>query len=203
MPGKRLTTATSYFRCNTRAQLLAFLLALVTTLASAGADGEFRIRAGAISLQEGVYYLDAEVEYHLSEAAQEALDNGVPLYVELEIKVIRPRWWSWGWLDEVVAELTQRYRLQYHALSQRYMLTAINSGETRSFRRLQTMLVELGNIQRLPVIDAELLQAPQQYRVRARARLDLDALPQPLRTVIYLSPEWRLVSDWQQWQLGS
>lgn len=182
--------------------MLAFLLVLVTTLASAEADGEFRIRSGAISLHEGVYYLDADVEYQLSQAAQEALDNGVPLYVELEINVIRPHWWSWWW-DDVVAELTQRYRLQYHALSQRYVLTAINSGENRSFHRLQAMLAELGTIQGLPVIDAELLQAQQQYIVRARARLDLDALPRPLRTVVYLSPEWRLVSDWQQWQLGS
>lgn len=186
-----------------RRSLLALLLVLVTTLASAAADGEFRIRTGTISLHEGVYYLDAEVEYHLGEAAQEALDNGVPLYVELEIKVIRPRWWSWGWWDEVVAELTQRYRLQYHALSQRYVLTALNSGETRSFRRLSAMLAELGKIRALPVIDAELLQASQKYQVRARARLDLDALPRPLRTVIYLSPEWRLVSDWHQWPLGS
>ena len=186
-----------------RRWLLALLLVLVTTLASAGAAGEFRIRAGTVSLHEGVYYLDAEVEYHLGEAAQEALDNGVPLYVELEIKVIRPRWWTWGWWDEDVAELTQRYRLQYHALSQRYVLTAINSGETRSFRRLSALLLELGKVRALPVIDAELLQASQQYQVRARVRLDLDALPRPLRTVIYLSPEWRLVSDWHQWPLDS
>lgn len=175
---------------------------LMTAVASAAADGEFRIRSGAISLHEGVYYLDADVEYQLSQAAQEALNNGVPLYVELEINVIRPHWWSWWW-DDVVAELTQRYRLQYHALSQRYVLTAINSGESRSFRLLRAMLAELGKIQELPVIDAELLQPAQQYLVRAQARLDLDALPRPLRTIVYLSPEWHLVSDWHQWQLGS
>lgn len=191
-----------------RGRLLALLLALIllpalmATLARAGTDGEFRIRSGAITLRNGVYYLNAKVEYQLSQAAQEALDNGVPLYVELEINVIRPHWWSWWW-DDVVAELTQRYRLQYHALSQRYVLTAINSGESRSFRRLRAMLAELGEVQELPVIDAELLQPAQQYIVRAQARLDLDALPRPLRTIVYLSPEWRLVSDWHQWQLGS
>lgn len=197
-----MTNAASHYRRSNRAQLLALLLLLMTALASAGADGEFRIRSGAISLHEGVYYLDAKVEYQLSQAAQEALDNGVPLYVELEINVIQPHWWSWWW-DDVVAELTQRYRLQYHALSQRYVLTAINSSESRSFRRLRAMLVELGKIQGLPVIDAELLQPAKQYLVRAQARLDLEALPRPLRTIVYLSPEWRLVSNWHQWQLGS
>ncbi|MDN5872296.1 MAG: DUF4390 domain-containing protein [Nitrococcus sp.] len=192
----------AHWRHNDRGRLLALLLVLVTTLSSAGADGIFRIRSGAISLHDGVYYLDAKVEYRLSDVAREALDSGVPLYVVLEIKVIQPHWWSLWW-EDVVAQLTQRYRLQYHALSQRYVLTAINSGERRSFRRLRAMLVELGNVQGVPVIDAELLQAPAQYLVRARARLDLDALPRPLRTVVYLSPEWRLVSDWHQWQLGS
>lgn len=199
-----MTNRASHHRRSNRAQLFALLLMLmlITTLTSAGTDGEFRIRSGAISLREGVYYLDADVEYQLSQVAQEALDNGVPLYVELEINVIQPHWWSWWW-DDVVAELTQRYRLQYHALSQRYVLTAINSGESRSFRRPRAMLAELGKIQGLPVIDAELLQPAQQYLVRAQARLDLDALPRPLRTIVYLSPEWHLVSDWHQWQIGA
>lgn len=195
-----MTSTTIQSLSGKRGVLLAMLLILVSMHAHASEDGAFRIRTGTISLHNGVYYLNARVDYRLSHAAREALDNGVPLYVDLEIKVIRPRWWWW---DEVVAELTQRYRLQYHALSQRYVLTAINSGESRSFHHLRAMLAELGKIQDLPVIDAELLDSEQHYLVRARVSLDLDSLPRPLRTVIYLSPQWRLISDWHQWQLGS
>jgi hypothetical protein len=184
-----------------RGRLLPLLLSLMLLLpAPLFADELMQIRDGEVRLDDGVYLLDARIHYELSDAAREALDNGVPLVVVLQIEVQRSRWWWW---NAEVAVLEQRYRLQYHALSERYVVTALNSGESRSFRSLDTLLAELGRIQGLPVIDAGLLDPDEHYIVRARVGLDIDALPRPLRAVAYISPEWQLTSDWQSWSLGS
>ncbi|MGD8709672.1 MAG: DUF4390 domain-containing protein [Ectothiorhodospiraceae bacterium] len=175
-------------------------LACVAVVPARAEEPGIRVLGGNVALDDGVYYLDARIGYRLSDVAREALSNGVPLVVELEIQVLRRRWWWW---DAVVAELSQRYRLQYHALSQRYVLTAVNTRESRSFRSLRSMLAALGHVDALPLIDAQLLDKQDRYEVQLRARLDLDALPRPLRTVAYITPDWRLVSDWYQWRLDS
>ncbi|HKJ94975.1 MAG TPA: DUF4390 domain-containing protein [Gammaproteobacteria bacterium] len=180
-------------------RLLAVLLLAWAGLAGAD-DGGIVIRSGSLHERDGVYYMSAVVDYHLSAPAREALDNGVPLVMELDIQVLRKRWWWW---NEVIAELAQRYRMQYHALSERYVLTAVNSGESRSFHSLHALLDALGNVRGLPIIDAGLLDSHEHYQVRMRAALDIDSLPRPLRTVAYISPGWRLVSDWRTWSLGS
>lgn len=176
------------------------LLCLSLVLPVWAEEGDFQVVDGEVTLFDGVYYLDAHVDYRLGDAAREALENGVPLVVELQIQVINPRWWWW---DESVAALAQRYRLQHHAISERYVVTAINSGKSRSFRRPRAMLEALGLVESLPIIDAGLLAPGENYVVRVRARLDADALPRPLRAMAYISPDWQLVSDWRSWQLGS
>ncbi|MDZ7810427.1 MAG: DUF4390 domain-containing protein [Arhodomonas sp.] len=53
----------------------------------------------------------------------------------------------------------------------------------------------------LPVIDAGLLGAGTRYTVAARAGLNTEALPRPLRSMAYLSPQWQLESEWKRWRL--
>ena len=176
---------------------LALLLLCLAPLAMADEPG-IEIRGGDISLSEGVYYLDAEIGYSLSDAAREALESGVPLVFELQIAVERPREW---WLDATVASLSQRYRIRYHALSGRYVFTNLNSGESRSFSNEQAMLTALGEVEKLPLIDRRLLEPGLDYQVSARARLDRAELPGPLRTMALLTPGWRLASEWFSWSL--
>jgi len=181
-----------------RAGLLGLLLAGGTP---AAADGEFAVREGTLEERDGVFYLDARLDYRLSDAAREALENGVPLVVAQEVQVTRQQLWGWWW-DAVVAELTRRHRLQYHALSRRYVLTDLNTGDSRSFRTLRALLPDLGRIDALPVIDADRLQAGERYHVRLRTRLDVEALPRPLRTVAYIASAWELESAWRSWELA-
>lgn len=160
----------------------------------------FRIVQGNVTLDNEVVYLDARIDLGLSEEAKRALENGVPLTIELEISVSRPRWW---WFDEDVASLIQRYRLRFHALSRRYVLTLLNSGASRSYNSRQALLERLGRVEGLPLIDRSLLEPGETYVVALRARLDLDALPRPMRAAAYVSPQWRLVSEWFTWRLES
>lgn len=159
-----------------------------------------RVRSGEVRLVDGVYQVDARIEYRLSPAAREALDSGVALELLVEVEVERQRWWWW---DETISRTVRRFRIQYHALSERYVLTAADTRDSRSFNDLGALLSAFGRVQGLPVIRASRLASDQNYRVRLRAGLDVDALPRPLRTVAYISPQWQLTSDWQSWSLES
>lgn len=180
------------------------LLALCLALLALPAQGEeaftapIEILDGEITLRDNIYYLSAHIDYPLNDAVLEALESGVPLTFELQIELDRPRSWLW---NADIASLSQRYRIRYHALSDRYVVTNLNSGETRSFIDQSAALADLGRVEELPLIDAPLLQAGQTYEVWLRAQLDLESLPRPLQTVAYLSPEWRLVSEWKVWRV--
>lgn len=198
MPAQTLTSRHSGALRRLRLGLLGLLLVAGPALAD---DGAFTVRDGELSRRDGIYYLDARLDYRLSDAADEALENGVPLVIVQEVQVTRERLWGWWW-DDVVAALTRRHRLQYHALSRRYVSTDLNTGDSRSFRTLTALLSDLGRIEALPLTDAERLQGSGPYSVRLRTRLDVDALPRPLRTVAYIADAWALESEWRRWRLA-
>ncbi len=175
------------------------LAALAVTPVAAAQSGIW-IRSAETRLVDGVYRLDASIDYQLSDAAVEALDKGVSLTIELTISVERERAYLW---DETVAELNQHYFIRYHALSRMYLLKNLNSGAQRNFPSRRAALQALGRVMGLPVLDQSLLRAGERYRAYLRAALDIEALPLPLRPLAYLSSDWRMVSDWYSWRLRS
>lgn len=173
--------------------LSALLLTLVP-LSPAAASPGFVVVDAQTRLVEGVYLLDADVEYRFSPDALEALDNGVPLTLVLDIEVERKR--PWWWYDAEVATLEQRFEIHYHALSDQYLLRNLNSGALYAFPTLASTLDSVGTIEALPLLDANLTEPDATYEVALRARLDIEALPLPLRPLAYVTPAWRLSSDW-------
>ena len=180
--------------------VVALIVGIAQPLQAEEPQRGFIVKDASARLSGGVYRLSAAIEYHFSPAVQEALENGVPLTIEIQIEVRRDRWY---WLDEEVATLNQYYLLQFHALSRQYLLTGLNSGEQRGFYSLQGALSEMGTLSDIPILDSKLLRADTDYQVRLRAQLDIESLPAPLRPVAYLSEEWRLVSEWYSWSLHS
>ncbi len=175
-------------------RLARWLTALVLMLAvdTVQADG-FTIREASTHLTHGVYRLSARLDYRLSGEVLEAIENGVPLTVQLDIEVQRKRRW---WLDETVATLTQRYRLYFHALSHQYMLRNLNSNALYAYPTLVSALIGLGRVEGLPLLDGSFIEEGERYEVLLRSQLDIEALPSPLRPLAYITPEWHLDSDW-------
>jgi hypothetical protein len=149
-------------------------------------------------LENGVYLLSARIVYRLGNTPREALENGVPLTINLEMDVIRNREWLW---DETIAELEQKFRLEYHTLSRQYLVTNLNSGQVKSFPSLATATQFLGRIDDFPLLDASLLKSGESYYGQLRVNLDIDALPVPLQVVTYLFGDWQLSSEWYVWPL--
>ena len=160
---------------------------------------EFTISEINTRLHEGVYLLNAEIDYRFSEEALLALDSGVPLTILLSIDVERKR--GWWWVDEEIANLEQRYLLQYHALSGQYLILNINSGAIHTYPSENTAIHALGRVEDFPLLDARFIKAEETYEIELKAELDIEALPAPLRPVAYISPSWRLASERYAWSL--
>lgn len=175
------------------------LLALVCLLGWQTAWArETRITDMRTLLVDNVYRLSAHVEFDFNDTLHDALHNGVPLLIELRIEVLRERRWLW---PEDIAELHQRFKLEYHALSRRYLVTNFSTSSQVSFSSMRDALEYIGNIYDLPLIDAQLLEAGQTYFVDMRADIDVEALPTPVRLWAYLGSEWSLKSKWFRWPL--
>ena len=173
---------------------LSLLFFLVTPASAQG----FKIRSVETRLVNKVYQLNADVEYSLSNNVLEALKNGVPLVILLEIKVEKERNW---WLNKSVGELKQGYLLLFHALSDKYIVNNLNSGAQYDFADVEEALASLSHVEGLPILDAKLVEPAARYKVLLRTYLDLESLPAPVRPLAYLSAPWRLESDWYQWPL--
>ena len=155
-------------------------------------DPGFAVREAEIRLVGEIYRLDAGIDFAFSRESLEAMENGVPVTVLIEIEVLRER----PLLDERIHRVRAGYRLDTHALSDRYVITELRSGQTHTYRSFEDLRAGLGEIRGLPVLERWRLGPGHRYRIRLRARLDIEALPSPLRPLAYLSPLWRLRSDW-------
>lgn len=160
--------------------------------------GHFEIRTATAELRDGVYYLNASIEYRLSTEARDALHAGVPLAIRLDVEIFHPRRW---WFDNEGAALRQAYQLEYHALSERYLVINVNSGEQTTYGSLLAALGALGNIEGLPLIDVPVLEPGRAYDVRLRAYLDEEQFPGPLRLLAFWRRDWSIASEWYRWRL--
>lgn len=161
-------------------------------------QGYFDVRSASTAVNEGVVYLDARLQLVLSDDALAALDNGVPLTIELMLEVIRERRFL---PDPADAELSLRYELEYRPLSQRYIVSNLNSGNQDSFATLYSALNNLGRIQKLPVLDVSILDSGEDYRMRLQAVLSTRQYPAPLRLLFFWRDEWQLKSEWFEWPM--
>ncbi|WP_353569826.1 DUF4390 domain-containing protein [Candidatus Albibeggiatoa sp. nov. BB20] len=170
-----------------------WLFALSLLFAHCAVYADFTIQHAETHLEDGVYLLDASLDYGLTDAVVEALQNGVTLTLLLSIEIKRERWYLW---DESVTELRQQYQLKYFALSKKYMLNLTNTGIQEIHTSLDSVLMSLNYLEDFPLLDAALVSDYSDYLVYLKIQLDIEALPAPLRPVAYFSSDWRLASDW-------
>lgn len=178
--------------------LYLILLGWIGLLQPVFAEHAFIIKSVETQLIDEVYHLNAKVEYRFSDEALVALKSGVPLLVLMDIEVDQPRSW---WFDKTVAELQQGYLLLYHALSEQFIISNLNSGTQENFFSLSYALAALGNIRSLPIIDSNILENDVEYTVNVRTRFDIESLPAPMRPIAYISKQWQLDSNWVSWPL--
>jgi hypothetical protein len=178
-------------------QLLLALACVGLYYSPAGwAQGRFDIRSAYVERAEGVYQLNATLDFEVVEGARAAIRDGAPFTLHLEIVVRRERSY---WLDEVVATLDQTYELVYHALSDRYLVRNLNSGEQVSYATLDAALDSLRIISNLPILDQALVRPERRHEISLRASVDIRTMPDTLRFILFWSDDWRQRSEWYTW----
>jgi hypothetical protein len=176
-------------------RLLLLVLLLPALLVQAA---EFEVTRLSTRLKDGVYLVDAHIDYRFSDQALEALQNGVPLTLEMHVQLRRKGAWVW---ESDILEMRLRYRIRYHALASVYQVIDLQSETQQNFATRQSALAALGEISGLPLIRKAQLDPNEVYILSLRTRLDIEALPLPLRPLAYLTPAWNLSSEWKRWQL--
>ncbi|MDE2295227.1 MAG: DUF4390 domain-containing protein [Gammaproteobacteria bacterium] len=179
----------------------AFLIVALFLASFAFADGlagSFAVQSARLELRGGVYHLDARFKLPVDAAVEHGLAAGVPLALEVDLEIKRVRRFL---PDATVAELAQRYQLQYNAVSARYILRNLNSGQQVSFPTVAAALAELSAVQDLPVLDRSLIAMPGTYEASVRATLDYGTVPLTLRLLMFWVDDWHRESDWYTWTL--
>ncbi len=163
-----------------------------------GLEGRFEIRSADLELKDGVYHLNARINLPAGDAVSRGLAEGVPLSLELDLDIERVRQLL---PNSRIAELTQRYHLQYNAVSARYILRNDNSGQQESLGSVDAALEVLSEIRGVPVLDKALIAADRRYEASVRAKIDYGTVPFSLRVLMFWVNEWHRESDWYTWTL--
>jgi hypothetical protein len=179
---------------------LAWVLCFFATIVvvPARADTSVRIERAALELDEGVYALEADLTIELPDDARRAIESGLTLKLNHEVEIARVRRYL---PDPGVATLVQSHELDYHALSQRWLLRNLNTGERQDFGSFAAAVDELSSVRGLPLIDSSLLEPGTRYEVRVRAVLTLRSAPDSLGWLLFWTDDWSAESDWYAWTL--
>jgi hypothetical protein len=175
------------------AQLLLLLLCFSQVHASS-----FSIKDVQIRKVNDEYRLNARIDYSLSEKAQQALSNGVPL--TFKVQVVLDKVWRGFWEPSPFAR-TLWFQIHYHALTELYRVVDMQTGDEQNFVTQEAALYALGEINSLPLIQQARLTPGEAYQLRLRADLDIESLPLPLQPLAYLGRGWKLTTGWSQWPL--
>ena len=176
------------------AVLLCFL---ATTAAFAGPkQSQLLIRSAHATIDEDTLELDTQLYMLLPKGALKAIDGGLSLHLTYQIEVSRVRRWL---PDAGVASIQQEFELTYHALSQRYLVRNLNTGEQQDFGTLDAALARISEVKGLPVLDAALLPAGPEYEGRVRAVLDMASAEDAFGWLLFWTDDWSAESDWYTW----
>jgi hypothetical protein len=180
-----------------RAWLLLCFLA-TWSVAPALAETTVLVRSAQVTLDDEVYELDTRLDLQIPEDARKAIEAGLTLGLHYEIELARVRRYL---PDPAVAYLEQRYQLSYHALSQRYLVRNLNTGEQQDFGTFAAAIDRLDELNGLPILDKSLIEPGVEYEGRVRAVVDMSTAPAGLGWLLFWTDDWSATSEWYEWKL--
>jgi hypothetical protein len=157
----------------------------------------FQVEAVETRLHGEELVMDALMDPALSPVALEALDNGVPLTLEVHYQVREASAWVW---EESLVDRRLRFEIRYQPLAGRYLVGPVPGGG-RSYVTRDAAIAALGDLRDLPLLGRDELLAGKDYEIHLRVALDIEELPLPLKPMAYLLPSWKLSTGWTTWPL--
>lgn len=176
--------------------ILVCLFGLITS-GGAFARG-INIEYAASDLKEGVYLVNARITFSFDDEVLNALKHGVSLAINIYVRLEQKRKWLW---DKTVKKHVLDFELQYHPLSNNYLVINLDSGQREQFLTLDEALAYLGSIKNYNLVNKNELSDKKHYQGLIKAELNIESLPPPLKTAAYVSSEWQLESKWYEWDV--
>jgi Domain of unknown function (DUF4390) len=182
--------------------MLSAVLALVLLVAAGSLfadalDGVLEVRSAYVNIDHGVFLLHARVEYPVNPHIRAALRDGVTLTFDLDTRVERERRM---WFNASIVDLTLRRELRYHAVTDRYVVRDVKTGEQENFPTLEDALTYLGKVDAWPILVEPQLDGGN-YLISVRAGVRRGKLPASLRALFFWTDDFRRVSEWYSWSL--
>jgi hypothetical protein len=163
------------------------------------AASDIIVKNAGSEIANDMVIVNADALFNFSEDALKALNSGIALIIDLDIKITRPRSYLW---DPELLSTHRRYSIERHALSEQFILTDLITGDRRIHGSLELAIEDLGTIRELPFAEASELDDKRPYNFNLRLRLDIESLPAPMIPLAYISPSWRMSSGWYRWKPG-
>jgi len=185
--------------CGAAKQRLRLLLILLLCYSGVAQATIFSVNNPRVQQIGNGYVLNADIEYPLTPRVIEALQNGVPITFFQEFRLVETfpllgRFWQW---ETTLWQSQLHYELRYHALSEQYVLKAVETDTQQNFPNLDGALTALGHIRGMS-LPPEFIHNHNDVMLQLRSGLDLNALPTPMRPGAMLSSKWQLTSPWVQ-----
>ena len=171
---------------------LCCLCSLVLLLGCADRKGDFGFELKGVDSRISNQQLNLELkqEISLSPEAISALENGVPLHLEVRAELETP---------QATVMAMRRFEIRYMPLSDHFQLSSDQPATVRTFPRLRHALAELTEVElQLPLHGV----VSGDYQLRARSWLEKRKLPAPMRLPAWFAPNWQHDSGWQSWPVS-
>lgn len=187
------------------ARTLAAALAAVLLLIGSAALAADRIAVSQAQLSlaaadggEPAVLLDADFDFTLPPALEDAVQRGIALYFVIEFELYRSRWY---WFDRQLAQRSLGYRLTYSALTRQYRLA--RGTLALPFDTLEEALAAMRRVRGWPVLERATLRPDATYHAQVRMRLDTSQLPRPFQINALTDRDWTLASDWRSVEVAA
>ena len=170
---------------------------LTIVLLSAPASADLRILSGRSHTTADMVKTQTTLLLDLGSEPAKALVNGIPLTINLNMLLVKESAWPWR---ISAAEWQYPFRIQYHALSNRYTLLKPVGGEFQAYTSLYEMLSSIRQVTLQEQIPTG-VNRTDPMSIQVQLKLDRRLLPGPLKLAALFLPSWQHDSGWQQWQV--
>ena len=160
-------------------------------------DGVLEVRSAYVNIDHGVFLLHARVEYPQGPAIRNALRDGITLDFDIDVRIERERRL---WFNANIVDLTLHRELIYHAVSDRYVVRDVRSGDQETFATLDEALGYLGRVDAWPILVEPQLDGGS-YTISVRAGVRRGRMPASLRALLFWTDDWARQSEWYTWSL--
>ena len=170
---------------------------LVIALFCVSASADLSVLSGRSYTTADMVKTKTTLFLDLGSEPTKALVNGIPLTINLNVLLVKESAWPWR---ITAAKWQYPFRIQYHALLNRYTLLQPVGGEFQAFNSLYDTLSSIRQVTLQEQIPTGINQTDP-ISIQVQLELDRRLLPGPLKLAALFFPSWQLDSGWQQWQV--